>query len=63
VRIEGILVTLDNRRLQAFRRAATPMAYRMASQDELEAEAWKIEYRFNSPDDGIAIVLRGELRI
>lgn len=53
---EGILFTLDNRRLEAFRRAGMDVPYRMASDDEAFGEIWK----FTTRNDGTSIRIRGE---
>ena len=50
------LFTLDNRRLEAFRRAARDVAYRMATPAEIDAERWK----FTTTNGGISVVVRGE---
>ena len=41
VRRGGQLYTLDNRRLEAFRRAGMVIAYRIATDQEAEDEEWK----------------------
>jgi hypothetical protein len=38
---EGLLFTLDNRRLEAFRRAGVEIPWRMATSEEMTSEAWK----------------------
>src|SRR3712207_6432818 len=38
---EGQFFILDNRRLEAFRRAGVPIPWRLATPEEIEAEAWK----------------------
>lgn len=53
---DGSLFTLDNRRLEAFRRAETPIPYRMATPEEAAAEAWK----FTTRNNGTSIRVRGE---
>gem|GEM_PF-5724471 len=53
---DGQMFTLDNRRLEAFRRAETPIPYRMATPEEAAAEAWK----FTTRNNGISIRVRGE---
>jgi hypothetical protein len=45
---DGKLVTLDNKLLEAYRRAGTDAPYRMATDDEIAANAWK----FTSKDPG-----------
>jgi len=52
----GVFFTLDNRRLEAFRRAHIAVPYRMATVDEIETEAWK----FTTRDGGIAVRVRRE---
>ena len=53
---DGQLFTLDNRRLEAFRRAEVPIPYRMATPEEAAAEAWK----FTTRNSGTSIRVRGE---
>jgi RHS repeat-associated protein len=53
---EGLLFTLDNRRLEAFRRAGVEVPYRMATPDEIVNETWK----FTTRNKGISIRVRGE---
>lgn len=53
---DGSLFTLDNRRLEAFRRAEVPIPYRMATPEEAAAEAWK----FTTRNNGTSIRVRGE---
>jgi hypothetical protein len=48
--------TLDNRRLEAFRRAETHVPYRMADPEEIALEAWK----FTTKNEGISIHVRGK---
>jgi hypothetical protein len=52
----GKLFTLDNRRLEAFRRADIDVPVRMASQEEIAEEAWK----FTTHNNGVSIRVRGE---
>lgn len=42
---DGLLFTLDNRRLEAFRRAGTDIPFVLATADEVAAEAWKFTTR------------------
>lgn len=49
------LFMLDNRRLEAFRRAETPIPYRMATPQEAAAEAGK----FTTRNNGTSIRVRG----
>lgn len=51
---EGELFTLDNRRLEAFRRAGVDVPYRMATPDEIADEAWK----FTTRNGGTSIRVR-----
>jgi hypothetical protein len=51
---EGKLFTLDNRRLEAFRRASVPVPYRMATPEEVQEEAWK----FTTQNQGVPIRVR-----
>jgi hypothetical protein len=53
---DGQLFTLDNRRLEAFRRAGVDVQYRMATPDEAAREAWK----FTTRNEGVSIRIRGE---
>jgi hypothetical protein len=53
---EGLLYTLDNRRLEAFRRAGSNISWRMASSREIAEEAWK----FTTTNGGITVRVRGE---
>jgi hypothetical protein len=46
--------TLDNRRLEAFRRARRPVPYRMATEDEILSESWK----FTTQNEGASIRVR-----
>src|SRR4051794_21291786 len=50
----GLLFTLDNRRLEAFRRAGLPVPYRMATPEEEASEAWK----FTTQNEGTSIRVR-----
>ena len=52
---DGKLFTLDNRRLEAFRRAGVHVPVRMATPQEIAEEAWK----FTTPNDGESIRIRG----
>ncbi len=52
---EGLLFTLDNRRLEAFRRAGVVIPWRMATPEQLAAEAWK----FTTINQGISVRVRG----
>jgi hypothetical protein len=52
---EGLLFTLDNRRLEAFRRAGLEIPWRMATPEEMEAEAWK----FTTTNRGASVRIRG----
>ncbi len=51
----GLLFTLDNRRLEAFRRAGVDVPFRMASPGETSREVWK----FTTRNDGASIRTRG----
>lgn len=51
----GRLFTLDNRRLEAFRRAGLNVPYRMATPEEARAEIWK----FTTKNGGISVRIRG----
>jgi hypothetical protein len=51
---EGKLFTLDNRRLEAFRRANVTVPFRMATPEEVEAESWK----FTTQNEGASIRVR-----
>lgn len=52
----NVLYTLDNRRLEAFRRAGLQIPYRMATSEEVAAEAWK----FTSRNGGVSIRIKGK---
>src|SRR5437764_13208584 len=53
---DGLFFTLDNRRLEAFRRAVVPIPWRMATPEEIEADAFK----FTTRNGGITVRVRGE---
>jgi hypothetical protein len=55
--LDGKYCTLDNRRLEAFRRAGVNIPYRMASAAEVAEADWK----FSSKNDGASIRVRGEV--
>lgn len=50
----GLLFTLDNRRLEAFRQAGVPVPYVTAAPDEAHAEQWK----FTTVNEGIMVEIR-----
>lgn len=52
---DGKLFTLDNRRLEAFRRAKVAIPVRMATPQEIAEEAWK----FTTQNEGLSIRIRG----
>lgn len=52
----GLLFTLDNRRLEAFRRASANIPWRMAGTEEIAAEGWK----FTTTNQGVTVRVRGE---
>ena len=52
---DGKLFTLDNRRLDAFRRAGVDVPVRMATPQDMAEEAWK----FTTHNDGVSIRIRG----
>jgi hypothetical protein len=52
---KGQLFTLDNRRLEAFRRARIPIRYQYATAKEAASEGWK----FTSRNGGTSIRVRG----
>jgi hypothetical protein len=52
----GLLFTLDNRRLEAFRRAGVNLPWRMATEEEIAADSWK----FTTTNQGISVRVRGE---
>ena len=54
---DGQLFTLDNRRLEAFRRADKEIPWRWATADEIAQESFK----FTTTNDGISVRVRGEL--
>jgi hypothetical protein len=51
---DGKLFTLDNRRLEAFRRAGVHVPYRMATPEEIQEESWK----FTTRNQGLFIRVR-----
>jgi hypothetical protein len=51
---DGKLFTLDNRRLEAFRRAGIDVPVRKASPQEIVDEAWK----FTTDNDGVSVRIR-----
>ena len=53
---DGKLFTLDNRRLDSFRRAGVDIPYQMATPKEIADEAWK----FSTKNGGISIRVKGE---
>ncbi len=53
---DGELFTLDNRRLEAFRRAGVDVPYRMATPEEISAESFK----FTTTNGGASIRIRGD---
>jgi hypothetical protein len=54
---EGLTFTLDNRRLEAFRRAGVAIPWRMATPEEITAELWK----FTTTNGGVSVRIRGQL--
>jgi hypothetical protein len=52
----GVYFTLDNRRLEAFRRAGVMIPWRMATAEEIANESFK----FTTTNDGISVKVRGE---
>jgi hypothetical protein len=53
---DGKLYSLDNRRLWAFKEAGKSMPYRMATPEEVSAEA----YKFTTKNDGASVRVRGQ---
>jgi hypothetical protein len=53
---DGKLFTLDNRRLEAFRRAGVKVPYRRATPEEVADESWK----FTTKNAGESVRVRGE---
>ena len=53
---DNLQFTLDNRRLEAFRRADVQVPYRMATHEEMTSEAWK----FTTTNEGTSIRIRGK---
>jgi len=51
---KGVLYTLDNRRLEVFRRAGLKVPYRMATFEEITNESWK----FSSKNGGVTIKIK-----
>ena len=52
---QGILFTLDNRRLEAFRRAGVDIPVRVDTPQEMAEEAWK----FTTQNAGKSVRIRG----
>ncbi|MBI4747665.1 MAG: hypothetical protein HY774_04210 [Acidobacteria bacterium] len=55
---DGLFFSLDNRRLETFRRAQIPIRYRMATVSEIQHDAFK----FTTTNDGVSIYVRNEPR-
>jgi hypothetical protein len=53
---EGLFFTLDNRRLEAFRRAGVDIPWRLTTPEELAREAWK----FTTTNQGVSVKVRGQ---
>ncbi len=53
---DGYFFSLDNRRLEGFRRAGISIPWRMATEEEIAFESWK----FTSKNGGISIKVRGQ---
>src|SRR5437763_9708483 len=53
---DGLLYTLDNRRLEAFRRAGVEITTRMATAEEIAEEQWK----FTTTNAGVSVRVRGQ---
>jgi len=51
---DGIYFSLDNRRLEAFRRARVDVPHRLATEEEIESERWK----FTTSNGGTSIHVR-----
>jgi hypothetical protein len=54
VQRHGLLYSLDNRRLEAFRKAGVRIPYRLATAEEERAESWK----FTTKNQGRSIRIR-----
>ena len=52
---QDLFFTLDNRRLEPFRRAGVDIPVRMATPQEIAEEAWK----FTTQNAGISVCIRG----
>jgi hypothetical protein len=52
----AVWYTLDNRRLEAFRRAGIDVPFRLATAKEIESESWK----FTTINEGVSVKVRGE---
>ena len=52
----GLMYTLDNRRLEAFRRAGVDVPYRMATAEEIASAEWK----FTTTNEGRFARIRGQ---
>jgi|SRR6266851_2584644 len=54
--LHGEWFTLDNRRLEAFRRAGVEAPWRLATPEEIATLVWK----FTTPNEGVSVRMRGE---
>ena len=54
VDIDGVFYSLDNRRLEAFRRAGVKVPFRRARTDEVQNE----KHKFTTRNDGVSIRVR-----
>jgi hypothetical protein len=52
---DGLYFTLDNRRLEAFRRAGMAIPFRLATAEEINEETWK----FTTKNAGVSVRVRG----
>jgi hypothetical protein len=52
----GVYYTLDNRRLEAFRRAGVDIPWCLATPEEVRDEAWK----FTTTNEGVSVRIRGQ---
>ena len=52
---DGVIYSLDNRRLYAFQQAGVEIKYTWATPEEIAVEAWK----FTTTNGGTSVVVRG----
>lgn len=52
---DGLLYTIDNRRLAAFQQADVPIPYRMAT---LQEQAEALTYKFTTNNEGVSVIIK-----